>query len=201
MRLGGVAMEYVSTQGRAPTLGFEDVALAGLASDGGLYLPREWPVLSAETIAGLAGKSYVETAVTVMMPFVSDALGEDELRALCTEAYGRFSHAAVTPLVQLDHRHWLLELFHGPTLAFKDIALQLLGLLFERFLAKARHAPDGDRCHFGRYGVGGNRCLGGAGQGRRVHASPGGAGQRCAAAADDDRAVAEYPQHRDRGRF
>ena len=129
-------MDYVSTRGRAPTLGFEDVTLAGLASDGGLYLPREWPVLSAATIAGLAGKSYVETAVTVMMPFVGDALSEDELRGLCTEAYGRFAHKAVTPLVQLDHKHWLLELFHGPTLAFKDVALQLLGLLFERFLAK-----------------------------------------------------------------
>ena len=129
-------MDYVSTRGRAPALGFEDVTLAGLASDGGLYLPREWPVLSREIIAGLAGKSYVETAVAVMLPFVGDALREDELRALCTEAYGRFAHAAVTPLVQLDERQWLLELFHGPTLAFKDVALQLLGLLFERFLAK-----------------------------------------------------------------
>ena len=129
-------MDYVSTRGRAPTLGFEDVTLAGLASDGGLHVPRAWPVLSAETIAGLAGKSYVETAVTVMLPFVGDALGEDELRELCTAAYGRFAHAAVTPLAQLDARHWVLELFHGPTLAFKDVALQLLGLLFERFLAK-----------------------------------------------------------------
>ena len=129
-------MDYVSTRGRAPTLGFEDVTLAGLASDGGLYVPREWPRLSRETIAGLAGKSYVETAVTVMLPFVGDALTQDELRALCTQAYGRFAHDAVTPLVQLDARNWLLELFHGPTLAFKDVALQLLGLLFERFLSK-----------------------------------------------------------------
>ncbi|MES2290271.1 MAG: threonine synthase [Pseudomonadota bacterium] len=129
-------MEYVSTRGNAPTLGFEDVTLAGLASDGGLYVPREWPVLSREEIAGLADKSYVETAVAVMRPFVAGALDDDALRALCTEAYARFDHAAVTPLVQLDHRHWLLELFHGPTLAFKDVALQLLGLLFERFLSQ-----------------------------------------------------------------
>jgi len=129
-------MDYVSTRGRAATLDFEAVTLAGLASDGGLYVPREWPTLSAETIAGLRGKSYVETAVTVMLPFVGDALSEDELRDLCTQAYGRFAHAAVTPLVQLDERHWLLELFHGPTLAFKDVALQLLGLLFERFLSQ-----------------------------------------------------------------
>ncbi|MBA3897091.1 MAG: threonine synthase [Sphingomonadaceae bacterium] len=131
-------MDYVSTRGDAPVLGFEAVTLAGLADDGGLYVPREWPVLSRETIAGLAGLSYVDTAVAVMTPFVGDALDEDALRGLCAEAYGRFDHAAVTPLVQLDHRQWLLELFHGPTLAFKDVALQLLGLLFERFLSSAR---------------------------------------------------------------
>ena len=127
-------MDYVSTRGRAPALGFEDVTLAGLASDGGLYVPRAWPQLSEAEIAALAGKSYVDTAVAVMRPFVAGALDDDALRALCTAAYGRFAHEAVTPLVQLDARHWLLELFHGPTLAFKDVALQLLGLLFERFL-------------------------------------------------------------------
>ncbi len=129
-------MNYVSTRGDAPTLGFEDVTLTGLAGDGGLYVPAEWPTLSVETLRGLRTASYVETAVTVMKPFVGDALTEDELRALCAAAYGRFAHAAVTPLVQLDERHWLLELFHGPTLAFKDVALQLLGLLFERFLSR-----------------------------------------------------------------
>lgn len=128
-------MRYVSTRGSAPALDFESVTLAGLAVDGGLYIPEKWPSLSHDQIAGLAGLSYVETAVRVMAPFVGDALDEDALRALCTQAYGRFEHDAVTPLVQLDHRHWLLELFHGPTLAFKDVALQLLGLLFERFLA------------------------------------------------------------------
>jgi threonine synthase len=129
-------MRYVSTRGSAPALGFEDVTLAGLASDGGLYLPEQWPALSADEIAALAGLSYVETAVRVMAPFVAGSLTEAELRDLCAAAYGRFSHEAVTPLVQLDHRHWLLELFHGPTLAFKDVALQLLGQLFERFLSR-----------------------------------------------------------------
>lgn len=128
-------MRYLSTRGAAPALDFRDVTLAGLASDGGLYVPETWPGLSREAIAGLAGLSYVETAVRVMLPFVEGSLSEDELRELCTQAYGRFAHAAVTPLVQLDHRHWVLELFHGPTLAFKDVALQLLGLLFEKFLA------------------------------------------------------------------
>jgi threonine synthase len=130
-------MQYVSTRGSAPTLDFEGATLAGLASDGGLYVPQIWPTLTRDEIAGLAGKSYVETAVMVMRPFVSGALSEDELRELCTQAYSNFSHIAVTPLVQLDHQNWLLELFHGPTLAFKDVALQLLGLLFEKFLSKS----------------------------------------------------------------
>ncbi|MFW2850660.1 threonine synthase [Sphingomonas sp. TX0543] len=128
-------MRYISTRGAAPALDFRDVTLAGLAADGGLYLPERWPTLSRDAIAGLAGLSYVDTAVAVMAPFVGDSLTNDELKSLCSTAYGRFDHAAVTPLVQLDHDRWLLELFHGPTLAFKDVALQLLGLLFEKFLA------------------------------------------------------------------
>ncbi len=127
-------MRYVSTRGTAPVLDFRGATLAGLASDGGLYVPETWPTLSTDEIAALAGLSYAETAVRVMTPFIGDALTADELRRLCEAAYGRFCHAAVTPLVQLDHDQWLLELFHGPTLAFKDVALQLLGLLFERFL-------------------------------------------------------------------
>ncbi|BBC72275.1 threonine synthase [Altererythrobacter sp. B11] len=129
-------MDYVSTRGSAPALDFEGVTLTGLASDGGLYLPREWPRFSEQEIAAMAGLSYVELAVRVMLPFVGTSLTEDELRDLCTRAYGRFAHAAVTPLRQLDEQHWLLELFHGPTLAFKDVALQLLGRLFETFLAR-----------------------------------------------------------------
>ena len=127
-------MHYVSTRGTAPRLDFEAVTLAGLAPDGGLYVPESWPQLSHAEIKALAGLSYVETAVAVMRPFIGGALSDEELRSLCTLAYGRFAHRAVTPLAQLDERHWVLELFHGPTLAFKDVALQLLGLLFERFL-------------------------------------------------------------------
>ncbi|BAK65519.1 threonine synthase [Sphingobium sp. SYK-6] len=129
-------MQYVSTRGRADALDFEGATLAGLASDGGLYLPERWPTFTAADLSAMRGLSYVETAVRVILPFVGDSLSEDELRDLCTQAYGRFAHAAVTPLVQLDHGHWLLELFHGPTLAFKDVALQLLGLLFEKFLSR-----------------------------------------------------------------
>ncbi len=130
-------MDYVSTRGSAPALDFESATLAGLASDGGLYVPRNWPTLNKVEIAALAGKSYVETAVAVMRPFVAGSLSDVDLRALCAQAYGNFAHDAVTPLVQLDHQHWLLELFHGPTLAFKDVALQLLGLLFEKFLSRS----------------------------------------------------------------
>ncbi|HMT43116.1 MAG TPA: threonine synthase [Chakrabartia sp.] len=130
-------MDYISTRGSAPALDFEGATLAGLANDGGLYVPRHWPTLSRDEIAALAGKSYVETAVAVMRPFVAGSLSEAELRELCTQAYGNFSHDAVTPLVQMDHQHWMLELFHGPTLAFKDVALQLLGLLFEKFLSRS----------------------------------------------------------------
>ncbi len=129
-------MEYISTRGQADPLDFENVTLAGLASDGGLFVPRAWPKFSEAEIADMAGLSYAEVAVRVMTPFVGDSLHEEELRALCTQAYGRFAHAAVTPLVQLDQQHWLMELFHGPTLAFKDVALQLLGLMFEKFLGR-----------------------------------------------------------------
>ena len=127
-------MQYQSTRGQAPILDFRGVTLAGLATDGGLYLPMHWPQLSAETLEGLANASYLETAFTVIRPFTEGALTDAELKALLADAYGDFGHAAVTPLVQLDPRQWLLELFHGPTLAFKDVALQLLGGLFARFL-------------------------------------------------------------------
>ena len=133
-------MDYVSTRGSAQSetgpLDFEGVTLAGLAADGGLYVPREWPRFSAAEIAALAGLPYPELAVRIMAPFVGDSLSADRLRELTGEAYGRFAHAAVTPLRQLDERQWLLELFHGPTLAFKDVALQLLGGLFEEFLSR-----------------------------------------------------------------
>jgi threonine synthase len=129
-------MEYVSTRGAAPTLDFAGATLAGLASDGGLYVPREWPRFTENEIAGMVGLPYAELAARIMQPFVGDCLSPEKLRELTAQAYGRFAHVAVTPLKQLDQHHWLLELFHGPTLAFKDVALQLLGLLFEEFLSR-----------------------------------------------------------------
>ena len=128
-------MKYISTRGNSSNLDFEGVTLAGLASDGGLYVPQRWPRFTEADIAAMRGLPYADLAARIMAPFTQGSLSEAELKELCEAAYGRFAHSAVTPLVQLDHQHWLLELFHGPTLAFKDVALQLLGQLFERFLA------------------------------------------------------------------
>ena len=131
-------MRYVSTRGAAPVLGFEDVVLAGLARDGGLYVPESWPSIDAAELERWRSLSYADLAVEVMRPFV-DGIAEDDFAAIVHETYavpGVFHHAAVTPLRQLDANEWLLELFHGPTLAFKDVALQLLGRLFEHILKK-----------------------------------------------------------------
>ena len=131
-------MRYVSTRGAAPVLGFEDVVLAGLARDGGLYVPESWPSIDAGELERWRSLSYADLAVEVMRPFV-DGIAEDDFAAIVHETYavpGVFHHAAVTPLRQLEANEWLLELFHGPTLAFKDVALQLLGRLFEHILKK-----------------------------------------------------------------
>ena len=124
------AVRYVSTRGRAPVLGFADVLLAGLAVDGGLYVPESWPAMPVVPNGG-----YAEQAAAVIAPFVGDDLDEATLLALCRDAYATFRHPAVTPLVQIGSREWLLELFHGPTLAFKDVALQLVGRMFDHVLA------------------------------------------------------------------
>ncbi len=127
-------MRFVSTRGGVPELGFADVLLAGLASDGGLYVPATWPA-----IPDLSGANdYAAVATAVMSPFVADDLDRDTLAALCRDAYATFRHPAVVPLVQIDHDTWLLELFHGPTLAFKDIALQLVGRMFDHVLEQRR---------------------------------------------------------------
>ncbi|HSK38575.1 MAG TPA: threonine synthase [Arenibaculum sp.] len=127
-------MRYVSTRGRAPVLGFDDVLLAGLARDGGLYVPESWPAFTPAEWRGMRGLDYPSLAVRIMRPFVGGTIGDGELSALVRDAYAGFDHAAVTPLVQLDQRLWAMELFHGPTLAFKDVALQLLGRLFDGVL-------------------------------------------------------------------
>ena len=130
-------MQYVSTRGAAPKLGFEEAMLAGLALDGGLYVPETWPTLTEAEIADLAGLSYEETAFQVMRPFIGDAFSEDEFRGIIARAYACFDHEARAPLVQIGPNDWILELFHGPTLAFKDVAMQLIGQLFEASLKRS----------------------------------------------------------------
>lgn len=129
-------MKYVSTRGAAPELDFSDVLLSGLARDGGLYVPKVWPQLSRETIAGFAGRPYHEVAYEVISPFVGDAIAEDTLRAMIRDTYAAFRHPAVTPLTQVASNRFVLELFHGPTLAFKDVAMQLLGRLMDHVLTE-----------------------------------------------------------------
>ena len=129
-------MRYISTRGQAPALNFEDVLLAGLATDGGLYVPENLPRFTQEEIASWAGLPYHELAFRVMRPFVTGSIPDADFKQILEETYGVFSHSAIAPLRQLNGNEWVLELFHGPTLAFKDFALQLLGRLLDYVLAK-----------------------------------------------------------------
>lgn len=128
-------MKYVSTRGEAPVLAFDDVLLAGLAEDGGLYVPQAWPQFSAEDLKAMAGLSYAEIAYRVIRPFVGGTIADADLEAMIDETYAGFGHVAVAPLRQIGANDWLMELFQGPTLAFKDFALQLVGRMFAHVLA------------------------------------------------------------------
>ena len=127
-------MRYVSTRGRAPVLDFEDVLLAGLARDGGLYLPESWPQIAPDRLRAFAAMPYAAVAGEVMRPFAGTLA--DDIGELAADAYAGFGNTMVAPLRQLGPNLWLMELFHGPTLAFKDVAMQLLGRLFDRVLAR-----------------------------------------------------------------
>lgn len=129
-------MKYISTRGDAPTLSFSDVLLTGLANDGGLYVPETLPRFSAEEIASWASLSYQELAFKIMLPFVAGDIPEDDFKHMIEEAYSGFNHQAIAPMVQTANNEWVLELFRGPTLAFKDFALQLLGRLMDYVLTK-----------------------------------------------------------------
>jgi threonine synthase len=129
-------MKYISTRGSAPALDFEQVLLTGLAADGGLYVPERLPTFSPEKIASFAGMPYAELAYEIVSPFVADCIPEQDLRAILDETYAEFRHDAVAPLVQIAPSQWVMELFHGPTLAFKDFALQLLGRLLDYVLER-----------------------------------------------------------------
>jgi len=129
-------MRYISTRGTAPALTFEEAMLTGLARDGGLYVPETIPQLSHDDIAAMAGQSYEEVAFTVMRPFIGDTFTDDEFRDLIAKAYAGFGHTSRAPLKELAPNHFLLELFHGPTLAFKDFAMQLIGPMFQLALGR-----------------------------------------------------------------
>ena len=129
-------MRYISTRGIAPELDFDDVLITGLARDGGLYVPKEWPRFSKAEIDSMKSLTYSELAVKIMKPFIGDNIPADDFIALVHETYSRFQHSAIAPLKQLENNLWLLELFHGPTLAFKDYAMQILGGLFDEALRR-----------------------------------------------------------------
>jgi threonine synthase len=129
-------MRYISTRGQAPELPFEEAMLSGLARDGGLYVPESVPVMSADEIAALAGLSYEDAAFRVMLPFIGHCFTDEEFRAIIARAYAGFGHAARCPLVQIGPNDWVLELHQGPTLAFKDVAMQLIGQMFEAVLTR-----------------------------------------------------------------
>lgn len=136
LNVGNAILEYISTRGDAPSLGFRDALLAGLARDGGLYLPREWPQMSKKEIRALRGKTYPDIAFAVLQHFVGDEIPADALKRMIDEAYATFRHPAVVPLVQVGPNDFVLELFHGTTLAFKDVAMQLLARLMDYVLAE-----------------------------------------------------------------
>jgi threonine synthase len=129
-------LKYVSTRGQAPTLSFDDTLLSGLARDGGLYVPEEWPVFSTKEIGALKGLSYPEMAIQIIRPFTSGVIEDGDLATLVNQSYAEFDDPAVAPLKQLGDGEWLMELFHGPTLAFKDYAMQFLGRVFDHVLRK-----------------------------------------------------------------
>lgn len=129
-------MKYISTRGDAPVLSFEEVVLAGLASDGGLYVPETLPTFSKAEIASWVDLSYQDLAFKVIAPFVDGEIADSDLKAIIEKAYSSFRHDAIAPLIQTGHNEWVLELFQGPTLAFKDFALQFLGHLLDFILAK-----------------------------------------------------------------
>ena len=136
-------MQYISTRGRAPALPFDEALLSGLARDGGLYVPAVWPLFSRDDIRALQGLPYAEVAFRVMLPFVGQTVPAEALKRIVDETYAGFGHRCVAPLKQLAPNLWLMELFHGPTLAFKDYAMQVLARLFDHALSARGERRNG----------------------------------------------------------
>lgn len=131
-------MRYISTRGQSPAVGFADAVLGGLAPDGGLYVPQDWPTFTKAEIAAFAGKPYAEVAAAVFGKFAGDEISSADMARMCAEAYASFSHAAVVPMVQVGPQAFIAELFHGPSLAFKDVAMQILARLYDHLLGQQR---------------------------------------------------------------
>ena len=131
-----VILKYVSTRGQAPILPFDKILLTGLARDGGLYLPETWPRFSKADLKLMKDLSYSDLAIQIMPPFIGNTINHNDFSSIVKDTYRLFKHPAVAPLKQLEHNHWILELVHGPTLAFKDYPLQLVGRLFDHVLHK-----------------------------------------------------------------
>ena len=127
-------MQFVSTRGQAPVLGFSDAVLAGLASDGGLYVPQSWPQIGRDEIASFAGRPYADVANAIISLFVGDEIAPAKLKQIIDDSYAVFRHPSVTPILELEPNHFILELFHGPTLAFKDVAMQFLSRVMDHIL-------------------------------------------------------------------
>ena len=131
-------MRFISTRGQASAVGFTDAVLGGLAPDGGLYVPETWPQFSKAQLAAFAGMPYAQVAAQVLGAFSGGEIAPEDMLAMCEEAYATFSHKAVVPMVQIGPQTFIAELFHGPSLAFKDVAMQILARLYDHFLGRQR---------------------------------------------------------------
>ena len=191
-------MQYISTRGSAPVLSFEEAMLAGLARDGGLYVPQTDPQFTPAEIAALRGASYEAVAHAVMRPFIGDCFDDSELREIIDRAYAGFGHPARCPLVQTGTNDWILELHHGPTLAFKDVALQLIGQMFDRVLGRRGERVTIVGATSGRHRLGGDGGVSRLGSRRCFLPAPGGPHLRCSAPADDHAARRQRSRHRRR---
>ena len=194
-----IDLRYISTRGAAPDLEFDDVLLTGLARDGGLYVPEAWPRFDGGMVKALRGQSYEAVATQVAAPFIpGGAVTADVLERLVAEAYAGFGHTARAPLVQVDQQLWLMELFHGPTLAFKDYAMQLLGRLFDHVLEQRGRRATIVVATSGDTGSAAIEACRDRGRHRHLRAASQGAGIGCAAPPDDHGRCRQCVQHRSR---
>ena len=192
------SMRYVSTRGRAPILDFEGVLLAGLASDGGLYVPERWPTLTRDELVAFRGRDYADVAHAIVSRFTGDTIDQSELRSIVGAAYAEFGHTAVAPLAQLGPNHWLLELFHGADARIQGHRPAGAGPALRPFPGAPRRPHHDRRRHVGRHRLRRHRGDQGPRSGHDLHPSSGRPRLGGPAPADDDGRRRQRPQHRDR---